>query len=140
MESPDRKENRVLQDSPERRDLWVIKDSVDERLKGVWMAFRANKDEQERWGSLERMGVSVSLVIEGQIVWMDLRASKEISDCLACLEILDPSLQTFKLCPGRKERKETPVHRENQAGMVWPEREVMMESEALLVIQAEMEI
>lgn len=43
------------------------------------MAFRANKDEQERWDSLERMGVSVSLVIEGQMVWMDLRASKEIS-------------------------------------------------------------
>lgn len=43
------------------------------------MAFRANKDEQERWDSLERMGVSVSLVIEGQTVWMDLRASKEIS-------------------------------------------------------------
>lgn len=140
MESLDRRENGVFQDSPERRDLWVIKDSVDERVKGVWMAFRANKDEQERWDSLERMGVSVSLVIEGQTVWMDLRASKEISDCLACLEILDLCLQTLRLCPGRKERKETPVQRENQVGMDWPEREVMMESEALPVIQAEMEI
>lgn len=45
-------------------------------------------------------------------------------DCLACLEILDLCLQTLRLCPGRKERKETPVQRENQAGMDWPEREV----------------